>query len=258
MFKAIAFSACAVFACAAAQNNLTVSFSSVGPDRYQDGSIVKDKECYALVWTKSGAEFAGFLADGSLADAENSSVVLVAPVAKGGRCPPVAFDFDASIVPQYEGGSFGVYLLDTRDAEGAVLGVGSDGKARAVNGFGVLGEGAEVGVAGSAADAAAVAAPKGLSAGSSVVSATGSEVPAAAPSPVIKKVEVVGGNVYVTVGGTVPYLQYNVSRGATPSEIGAADGDRNVASPAQGKADGEIILVTPAKGASGFMRVNRN
>ena len=42
-----------------------LKFSSSGPDRYADGSIVVDGECYALVWSPKGRSFAGFNADGT-------------------------------------------------------------------------------------------------------------------------------------------------------------------------------------------------
>jgi len=66
------------------------------------------------------------------------------------------------------------------------------------------------------------------------------------------------GKVYVTVEKTVPYLQYNVSRGATPDRIGRETADVNVATPKQGVESGEVTIELPAEGASGFFRVNRN
>ncbi len=32
-------------------------FSTLGPDCYADGTIVRDGECYALVWSPTGTTF---------------------------------------------------------------------------------------------------------------------------------------------------------------------------------------------------------
>ena len=66
-----------------------LSFSTKGPDRYADGSVVLDGECYALVWSKDG-KFEGFAANGECID-ECDRIVLIAPIAKEGHCPPVLF-----------------------------------------------------------------------------------------------------------------------------------------------------------------------
>ena len=97
---------------ATAAMDTVLTFSTVGPDRYADGTDVVDGECYALVWT---ADVAGFtLSDDGTAT--GGKVVLVAPVAEGRRCPPVKLNIKASVAPQYEGGVWGVYLLDTRES----------------------------------------------------------------------------------------------------------------------------------------------
>lgn len=66
-----------------------LSFSTKGPDRYADGSVVLDGECYALVWSKDG-NFDGFAANGECID-DCDRIVLIAPIAKDGRCPSVLF-----------------------------------------------------------------------------------------------------------------------------------------------------------------------
>jgi hypothetical protein len=71
-----------------------LSFRTTGPDRYADGTVVLDGECYALVWSKDG-DFDGFDANGDCVDPEDR-IVLVAPLAKGGRCPPVLFQIPAA------------------------------------------------------------------------------------------------------------------------------------------------------------------
>ena len=107
----------AVAGMATAAMDTVLTFSTVGPDRYADGTDVVDGESYALVWT---ADVAGFAMsdDGT---ATGGKVVLVRPVAKGGRCPLVKLNIKASVAPQYEGGTWGVYLFDTRS--GSVNGV---------------------------------------------------------------------------------------------------------------------------------------
>ena len=152
-----------------------------------------------------------------------------------------------------------MYLLDTRDASGNVLGLGSGGMAKAVNGYGALATDAS-GSPGRISLLSTSSAPRSLPAGGSAVVADRSAVPDGTPSPEIKSVRVDGGRVYIKVSGTVPYLQYNASRGADPGRIGSEDGDVNIAAPVQGaqNAAGEIELSAPVSGNSGFFRVNRN
>lgn len=96
----------------AAVNDTLISFSTPGPDTYLDGTKVRDGECYALVWSQDGV-FEGVKADGTAVDA-NDRVVLVAPVAKDGRCPDLVYQVAAATAEALEGGRYGVYLLDTR------------------------------------------------------------------------------------------------------------------------------------------------
>ena len=44
-------------------DNVAITFSTPGPDTYKDGRQVLDGECYALVWTPTGAAFGGIAAD---------------------------------------------------------------------------------------------------------------------------------------------------------------------------------------------------
>ena len=55
----------------AAENDAVVVYSTKGPDTYADGSVVRNGECYALVWVKSGAAVQGD---------ENGDVTIVVPV----------------------------------------------------------------------------------------------------------------------------------------------------------------------------------
>ena len=232
----------------AAQDDALVSFSTKGPDAYADGTTVLDGECYALVWMSDGASGLTVAADGS---ATGGEIVLAAPVAKGGRCPKVVFEVDAGdMKAKYQGGTWGVYLLDTRrwGADGAARPAGTaGGRVRLVNAAGAV-PGASVRVA------AGAAATVGAVSGSAVASAA-TAVPAGAPAPEITGIRVDGANVYVTVKGTVPYLQYGLASGETPDAVSAeAEG-----SPRTGaaSADDEIVLVTPAKKGGAFFKVGR-
>ena len=55
-------------AVAVAEASTLLTVSSTGPDCYADGSPVVDGEYYALVSIDSGANFAGFAADGTVVD----------------------------------------------------------------------------------------------------------------------------------------------------------------------------------------------
>ena len=227
-----------------AENDTLITFSTPGTDRYADGTAVRDGECYALVWVKDGAEFAGIAADGTVVDPATSAILLSAPVAKGGRCPSVVFELDAALAKRYEGGAFSVYLLDTRNAAGRVRGIGANGRVVAVNGYGKAG-----GVGEGEPKKDALFAAKG--GGVAVVAK--SALPKDAPKPLIKAMKVLGGNVYLTVSGTLPCLQYRPERVALGGKAETEAGQ-----PVDGKAGEDVILVMPAKGNSGFFRVGRN
>ncbi len=106
-FFACALTAANLFADAA---NVLITFSTPGPDKYQDDVAVKDGEYYALVWT-AGEDFAGFTTAGEAANADQK-VIYKSPLAKDGRCPFTCFQIDSAKAP--EGGVYSVYLLDTR------------------------------------------------------------------------------------------------------------------------------------------------
>ena len=236
--KRFATLACALALAApvfAAQNDALITFSTQGPDTYGDGSTVLDGEYYALVWVKDGAEFAGFQADGTVVDPDTSACLIAVPRAKDGHCRPVTFELSDALVQKYQGGSFGVWLLDTRIADGdggTVVG----GIAKSVNGYGQV--------------ATAASANGTVFAGAVTVTAL-SALPAGTPKPVIKAMEVKDGYVFITVEGTVPYLQYNVAADSTPALDAAEEADV----PQTGDADQDILLIAPADGDSGFFRV---
>ena len=226
----------------AAQNDALVSFSTQGPDKYADGTTVLDGECYALVFTPKGSDGAVFAADGSVSGGE---IVIAAPVAKGGRCPKVLFQIDAAKVKtQYKNGSWGVYLLDTRSW-------GKEGVAR------VAGRAAAL----NAADLVAGSTVK-LGAGSMLsvgvtegtAAKTATVVPDGVATPEITGIRVEGAYVFVTAKGTCPFLQYDLSTGATPDAVcETANSPRSGAD----SADEEVTFIVPATEGSAFFRVGR-
>ena len=210
-----------------------VMFSSTGPDKYADGTPVMDGEIYALVWAKTGAEFAGFNADGTLVDEVNNKLVSAAPLATAQHCPTVMFMLTGANADLNTTGSFGVYLLDTRvsTAEGKkVAGVSKDGKFTAIN------------TSTSVAASVKGGSQTSIEAASSS-QAVASAVPADAPTPKITAVQVVGGQVIVKVVDTVPYLQYGISAGKTPSKLDQTD----LVDGVNGTAEGLTLIVDDPK-----------
>lgn len=228
----------------AAQNDLMVSFSTKGIDTYADGSQVLDKECYALVWDKAGEPFA-IAADGS---ATGGDIVLVAPYAKDGRCPLIFFEVDADLAAEKysDGGSWKVYLLDTRrfGADGTTLAPLKDGKPTLVNAAGVVGD---------ASVTLSSGAPSSVFVEPATATATESALPAGFDKqPKIAGIDVVGEQVFVTVENTVPYLAYDLSEGGTPEAVTTKVND-----PRTGGDDGTVVLVAPKKEGGSFFRVDR-
>lgn len=217
-----------------AANDALVSFSTKGPDTYKDGSTVLDGECYALVWTPSGAVFSGFNANGSLVSADDR-IVVVASLAEGGKCPPTLFEIDAKDAEAYAGGSFGLYLLDTRVR-------GADGRA-IVGGAGVLAEGA-VGVAVNAAGKAA-AGSDALTGGSVALASVG--VYSKIDEPKVTAMDVKGAEIELKVAGmNGEVADYVVVHGAKPGEVSR---------PLETKVDGETLKVVKPEEGGLFLKV---
>lgn len=242
--------ALAAMTAVAAPGDLAFRFSSVGPDTYADGSEVLPGECYALVWTRDGASFAGFAADGTAANPEDSAVLMLAPVAAKGpngmRCPPVLFQLDAELATPYvSGGALTVCLVDTRLAGNAALaGLKADGTPKLINAWGT--------VPGATVSSSGFAVADGGTMGAGDVTA----VPAGTPQPRIKAIRKVGDKAYLTLGDTVPYLQYNATAAETPSA--ARDGANAAEAPKNGVLGEDVILVVPAKGEKAFYGAKRN
>ena len=229
----------------AAANDTLITFSTKGPDTYANGDKVLPGECYALVFDKDGEPFT-VAADGTTTGGE---IVLVAPVARKGRCPKVLFEVDAALAStKYaEGGSWKVYLLDTRryGANGTTLAPLKNGKPTLVNAAGVVCD---------AAITLSSGAQNSLAVDSSTTTATASELPAGFDKqPKIAGIDFFGDKVFVTVENTVPYLAYDLSEGGTPDDV-----SKKVNDPRTGGDDGTVVLVAPKKDGGAFFRVGRN
>ena len=234
----------------AAPGDLAFRFGSVGPDAYADGSEVLPGESYALVWTREGASFAGFAADGTAAVPADSAVLMLAPVAAKGpngmHCPEVLFQLDAALAAPYAaGGTLTVCLVDTRLAGNRTLaGLKADGTPKLINAWGT--------VTGAKASAVAAGARADVAMGAPDATA----IPAGTPQPRITAIRKVGDKAYLTVAGTVPYLQYNATKGDEPQTV---QGGTNAAEePKNGVLGEDVILVVPAQGAKSFYGLKRN
>ena len=226
----------------AGMDNIVVSFSTVGPDTYADGTTVLDGEVYALVWTPDGEEFAGINADGTAAG--GSVVVLKAAKAKDGKCPYIAFQVMEEDAVKYPGGTWGVYLLDTRkyaaDADGVVDASKKPtvGDASVVNGYGAVKT-----FAGSATSDA--------SSSTAINAASVSVVPDLGANLKVTGITFDDDNVYLHVSGSLSCIRYGVKAGDNPGEL--ADSGKIQ----YGKDGGEMVIATPKKSGAQFFKVNR-
>ena len=243
----------------AGAGDLALVCSTRGGDAYSDGTPVVDGECYALVHTVAGETFQGFTADGRALDPSRSYVALAAGLAVGGRCPPTLFQVLEANAASRPDGTWELFLLDTRGADGKPAGVDENGVLRRVNAWSrVKGKirvkrGALTG-SGTFEAVAEDTSAKRLAGGAG-------RVPVDVPRPRITAIRVVDGQVKLTVADTVPYLTYDVDGAAAPNDFGRRS--RHMARQARdGRASGEITLeVAPADlaGADGarFFKIVR-
>lgn len=193
-------------------------FSTPGPDCYADGTIVRDGECYALVWSPSGTAFAGFNADGTPVSS-NDRVVLAGALAQDGKCRDAVFQIPAKEYEALEGGEWAVCLVDTRRVDGVPAGV-KDGKPVRVNRWGIVADGVTITDAASARPRLAAATPGGTRSSASAVRATNlSAVPQNLLPPQITAIELADGEVWLAVDGTLPYLDYTIISSETPNDF---------------------------------------
>lgn len=197
-------------------NDTVITFSTPGPDTYADGSTVLDGECYALVWTKDGATFGGLSVDCKPL-AATDKLVLVAPVAEAGRCPTTVFEIDADYAAaNYQGGSYSVYLLDTRIGGGKLAAL-KNGIPTSVNSLGNT-----AGVSKSASGDATTGFADSLKAGSAVALADVG-VYTEIPAPKIDALRIEEATVSITVSGMFPdAADYFVVPGSSPASFSKA------------------------------------
>jgi len=230
------------FVARAAYDDTMVCFSTRGPDRYADGTIVADGERYALVWSEDGI-FEGFQADGLPVDSRDD-VLAVVSAAKGGRCPLSSYPLAADRFVR--GGVLALWLLDTRvyASDGTVSLSAAEGPARVSAVSAAAKVTADIVVA-----PGICGTPKTLS----DVTPAPTAVPAGTPQPVVRdiRVDTHAGLVYLTVSNTVPYLTYGVRAGAEPSVLP----ERAARNPVTG--GGEITLIVEKNGGSRFFSVRR-
>ena len=194
-------------------NDTVISFSTPGPDTYGDGTSVLNGECYALVWTKDGAKFGGISADCKPL-AATDKLLLIAPVARNGRCPTTVLEIDADYAEaNLAGGKFSVYLLDTRVSATQLAKV-VKGVPQVVNRVGAV----SVDAQGEAVAASASGLGNSLSAGSPVALAdvgVYSEI----ASPTITAMDVKDAKVTLKVSRMSEAADYFVVPGKTPGNF---------------------------------------
>ena len=245
----------AAFAANAEVDDVRLTFYTKGPDTYKDGTAVKDGEFYALVWVAKGAAFQGFSADGTLVAKEGNELIAAVPFAENGHLAFCAKLIAASDMARYEGGTFELVMLDTRNADGTVSAakrVGDTGawELAAVNGYQPI----------ASVTPQAAFLSTALDIASPIRIASVSAVPADAPQPVITSTKMRRGpngpEMVIRVKGTAAYLRYTA---AAVGLGGTAEAPAEGATAANGSADpdGEIEIVIPAKDKSGYFGIVR-
>lgn len=230
-------------------------FETTGPDLYADGSTVLDGESYALIWTSDGV-FDGFYASGAPVD-ENDRVLMVAPLAKGGRCPHTGFELSSAQVKALAGGKYGIWLLDTRvaDDDGKVAPRAPVANAPAlVNGYGAVVE--DVSVKDSSATVQAKRAAKDakgpVASEASAVASVAASVPDDVVQPRIKAIRIKDGRAVLTVENLPGFTR--VHGGDTIEAIGATVGPAK-----ETKGGPDVEIAAPSIDAdTGFFRALRN
>ena len=235
-----------------------LKFSSLGPDCYADGTVVADGECYALVWSPKGSNFAGFNADGTPVSSADR-VVLAASLAQGGRCRDAVFQVPAEEYAELEGGEWAVCLVDTRKANGVPAGVKTNAPLR-VNRWGVVDTGVKIepkDASGMSPDASPAKATRGLLAAPAPDGACAgvlSSVPDSVKPPKITGLDVLdSGEVWLEVADTVPFLSYTIISGSEPGNL-LEDSCSEVV---DGKSGAKISIRTAQSAACRFFRVIR-
>ena len=217
----MALAAVAAMSGFAAQNDLLVTLSAKEKLTYKNNEAVNN-EVVALVWTPAGATFGGFLANGSLKDAD--SKVLARIVVKDGLFETTTFQIDAELAEQMKltQGAFSLYLLDTRDASGkTVVENGATDLAQATIPVNYTAKILEGSVDASAGGIATSIESDGTAAGT-IVAEGQTELPIKEEllAPIIKSVKVEGDKFKVTIEKAVPYMKYDLIDASSKEAIG--------------------------------------
>ena len=253
----------------ASMEDMVLRFSTPGLDRYADGSVVMDGECYALVWSPKGHSFAGFNADGT-AVSTTDRIVLAASLAKDGRCRDALFQVPAAEYSELKNGEWAVCLVDTRMANGVPAGV-QDSKPLRVNRWGAVNSGVKIEPASASSLTAPASAASVKKSQSRLMAATSgdetdegdgvqanmvSAVPASVKNnpPKITGINVFdNGEVWLEVDGTVPFLSYTIISGSEPGNL-QEDGCSEVV---DGKTGATISIGTAQSAPCRFFKVKR-
>ena len=227
-------------------------FSTPGPDCYADGSIVRDGECYALVWSPAGSVFSGFNADGTPVSS-NDCVVLAGALAQNGKCRDAVFQIPAKVYEALAGGEWQVCLVDTRNMYGVPTGV-QNGKPLRVNRWGVVAGGVTITEAGDASAGLRLADAEGTRSVASASRANRlSAVPGTLTPPLITALDVGDDAVWLAVDGTVPYLSYTIISGEKPNDLKTDYFSQVI----NGDSSAEIAIGTLKSAKRRFFRVKR-
>ena len=232
---------------AGAVDEVFVSYSTPGPDRYADGTRVADGECYALVCTKKGSAFAGFTAAGTAAMPETDDIAVIAPAALDGRCRPVVFALPKAYVEAHRTDVWSVQLLDTRTAAGKPAGL-VDGVPARINGSGEVEGVVDLDGAGMVAF--------GRAFGPARASLASTLPPGLVPQPVITGIDVQDGRVVVSVDDTVPFVTYDLSGAETPEGL-SRQPDRVAREKRDGAAGRTVVLEVEPGAKARFFKVVR-
>ncbi len=195
-------------------NDLRVIFSTQGPDTYADGTPVVENEWYGLVWLADADTVLAVDTQLNAVDATTSEVVLAAPLAKDGKCPPVLFLLDSA--KKKTSGIYRVYLLDTRDNSGNPAAKDpATGKPVRVNA-----------VQATTAQAAATADTASISVSNKTIDSTVAAVETDTsniPDPTIESFDPSGDQVQIKVSGMVSSVNYVIKKGADLKSITATE-----------------------------------
>lgn len=204
-------------------SELTLSFSTQGPDAYADGTPVAVGETYLLVYVAQGAAFAGVQMDGTLVDPVNNKIATTSTAIRGAKCAFKAIQYPDGLFPS--SGSWTIVLLDTRDEAGVPGGL------VAASGSVAAGQAA-------ASGSTSLAALNGPAAGGITASAAAS-VPAGTvvPVPEITEVAVGGGKASLRIADFADNVIYQVETATDLSSWEPAAGAARV----QGKSARAVL-----------------